>query len=124
MAKQTVGQFTEFVGKRIGNRRKAKKIAAADFARKLGVSELVLDHMEHGLCNINLEQLMQCVRFLSTTHDLLGLPHYGDDEMKSFIDARVNAMSEEDLRNWKADDGPLLQERRRLFILDLDQEGE
>lgn len=124
MAKQTVGQFTEFVGRRIASRRKAGKIPPADFARKLGVSELVLDHMEHGLCNINLEQLMQCVRYLGTTNDLLGLPHYGDQEMKAFIDVRVNAMSEEDLRNWKADEETLAQDQRRLFILDLDQEGE
>lgn len=123
MAKQTIGPFTEFVGRRIANRRKAKKISQEEMARKIGVGEVVLDHMEHGLCHINLEQLMQFTRYLTATNDLLGLPYYGDSEMKAFIDARVNAMSEEDLRNWKADTETLAQERHRLFILDFDDEG-
>lgn len=124
MAKQTVGPFTEFAGSRIANRRKAKKTSQENMARKIGVSASVLDHMEHGLCHINLEQIMQFVRYLSSTADLLGLPHYGDGDMKAFIDTRVNAMSEEDLRNWKADTETAAQENHRLFIIDLDDEGQ
>ena len=120
MPKQIVGHFTEFVGRRIANRRKAKKITPEDMARRVGVSTVVLDHMEHGYCHINLEQLMLFTRYLTATSDLLGLPHYTDDEMNAFINERVNAMSEEDLRNWKAEPPTAETEPRRLFILDFD----
>jgi transcriptional regulator with XRE-family HTH domain len=122
MSKQTVGQFTTFVGKRIATRRKAKKITAEDMAKKIGVSAVVLDHMEHGLCHINLEQLIQFVRYLSTTSDLLGLPHYDDEEMTKFLGKTIDAMSEEDLRNWKANPHSFAGDRHRLFILDIDEE--
>jgi|GEM_PF-2372717 transcriptional regulator with XRE-family HTH domain len=124
MSKQTVGHFTEFVGRRIANRRKQKKISPEDMARKIGVSVTVLDHMEHGYCHINLEQLILCSHYLSPTEDLLGLPHCSDGEMKAFIDARVNAMSEEELRNWKANTEAMATEQHRLFILDFDASEE
>lgn len=120
MSRQIVGHFTEFVGGRIASRRKAKKMPPEDLAKKIGVSVSVLDHMEHGYCHINLEQLMLCARYLTATGDLLGLPHFTDEDMKAFVDLRVNAMSEEDLRSWKANKEALEHDPHRLFILDLD----
>lgn len=120
MSKQIVGHFTEFVGGRIANRRKKKKITPEEFARKIGVSTIVLENMERGHSHINLEQLMLCVKYLSSTGDLLGLPYYSDEDMKAFVDARVNAMSEEELRAWKADTTAADDRAHRLFVLDLD----
>jgi transcriptional regulator with XRE-family HTH domain len=124
MAKSTIGQFTEFVGRRIANRRKAKKILPEDLARKVGVSVMVLDHMEHGLCNINLEQMALFARYLAPLEELFGLPHYDDAEMTAFLDKRIKAMTGEDLRAWQQDTAPLIADQHRLFILDTDVEPE
>ena len=122
VSKQIVGHFTEFAGRRIANRRKAKKIAPEDLAHKVGVSVSVLDNMEHGYCHINLEQLMLFVRYLAPINELLGLPHYSDEEMIAFLDTRIKAMSEEELRGWKAEPDAVVNERRRLFVIELDDE--
>ncbi len=124
MSKPIVGQFTAFVGKRIANRRKGKKIPLEELARKIGVSAIVLENMEHGYCHINLEQIMLFGRYLSDTGELLGLPHYGDEKISEFINRRVDAMSEEDLRNWKARPTPPEEETYRLFILEHRDEEE
>ena len=123
MSKQIVGHITKFVGHRIGSRRKAKKISPEELAKKIGVSTVVLDNMEHGYSHINLEQLMLCARYLTEIADLLGLPYQTDEAMKAYIDLRVNAMSEEDLRNWKANTEALEHDPHRLFILDLESEA-
>jgi transcriptional regulator with XRE-family HTH domain len=122
MAKPIVGYFTEFVGKRIANRRKAKKMPPEELAKKIGVSVLVLDHMEHGYCHINLEQVMLFARYLAPTEELLGLPHYSDAEMMDFLNKKIQAMSEEELRAWQQDTAPVIADRRRIFILDSDAE--
>lgn len=124
MSKTVVGHFTEFVGKRIANRRRAKKIAPEDLARRIGVSAVVLDNMEHGSCHINLEQLMQCAKSLGPVGELLGLPHYSDEQMLDFVDKRVRAMSKEQLEAWQQDTEPQASDRRRLYILDMDLEQE
>lgn len=124
MAKETVGQFTAFVGKRIAARRKKKKLTQTELATKIGVSSSAYDRMEHGLCNINLEQLMQLAKHLAPTEDLLGLPHYSDEEMADFVNQRVLAMSEEELRDWKQNTEPAETDHRRIFILDSDEEQE
>lgn len=118
---KTVGEFTAFVGRRIKTRRKAAKMTQDELAEKIGVGGETLREMELGRGHINLERLIDCVRHLpTTTGDLLGLPHYNDEEMADFIDKRIRAMSEEDLRRWKQDPGPATADRRRLFILDSD----
>jgi transcriptional regulator with XRE-family HTH domain len=122
MAKPIVGHFTEFVGKRIASRRKAKKMQPGELAKKIGVSVTVLDHMEHGYCHINIEQLMLFAHYLAPIGELLGLPHYDDVEMMEFVDKKIQAMTEEELRAWQQDTAPLLAERRRIFILDSDAE--
>jgi len=122
MGKQIVGHFTEFVGRRIANRQKTKKMTDEDLARKTGVSVHVLENMKRGYDHINLEQLMLFARYLGTTSDLLGLPHYGDDDMKAFIDERVKQMTAEELQEWQASTGTDNVERYRLFILDFDSE--
>lgn len=122
MARQTVGQFTTFVGKRIAARRKAKKMTQVELAKKIGVSSSVLDRMEHGFCNINLEQVMQLAKRLTPTEDLLGLPHIDEGEMVDFVNKRILAMSEEELRAWKQNLQPLAEDHRRIFILDADSE--
>jgi hypothetical protein len=90
-------------------------------ARKIGVSQTVLDNMERGLCHINLEQLMQFARWLTPTSDLLGLPQMVDEDMNDYLDKRIRAMTEEELRAWQSDPAPYLEDRRRLFVLDLDE---
>jgi transcriptional regulator with XRE-family HTH domain len=122
MAKPIIGHFTEFVGKRIANRRKAKKMSSEDLAKKIGVSATVLDHMEHGYCNINIEQLMLFVHYLAPVEELLGLPHYSDMDMFEFVNKKIQAMTEDDLRAWKQDTAPILADQRRIFILDSDPE--
>lgn len=123
MSKQIVGRFTELVGHRIASRRKAKKISPEELAKKIGVSTVGLDNMEHGYSHINIEQLMLCAKYLTGIGDLVGLPHFSDEAMKAYIDLRVNAMSEEDLRSWKANTEALEHDPRRLFILDLEPEA-
>jgi len=95
-----------------------------ELARKIGVSVPILHEMECGTRHINLERLIRFVRHLTTTSDLLGLPHYGEEEIFDFIDKKIRAMSEEDLRKWKSDPGPASTDRRRLYILDSDSEQE
>lgn len=120
MPKQIVGRFTEFVGRRIANRRRTKKISPEELSKKIGVSTVALDKMEHGYSHINLEQLILCAHCLSEITDLVGLPHKSDEEMKAYIDLRIGAMTEEDLRNWKANTEALEHDPHRLFILDCD----
>ena len=124
MAKETVGKFTAFVGKRIAAKRKKKNMTQHELATKIGVSGSAFDRMEHGLGNINLEQLMQLAKHLAPTEELLGLPHYDDAAMADFVNQRVLAMSEEELRAWKQNAEPAATDHRRIFILDTDAEQE
>jgi hypothetical protein len=38
--------------------------------------------------------------------------------MAEYVDKRIRAMSEEDLRTWQQDTEPLASDSRRIFILD------
>ena len=118
MAKQIVGHLTELVGRHVANRRKAKKIPPEELAKKIGVSPTVLDHMEHGACHINIEQLALFARYVAPLEDLLSLPHCNGDQMAEYVDKRIRAMSEEELRAWQQDTVPLASDSRRIFILD------
>ena len=113
-----------FVGKRIAARRKAKNMSMADLAKKVGISKASMGRMELGQGNISLEQLMKFARHLAPTEDLLGLPHYSDEEMAEFVNKRILGMSEEELRAWKQNTGPSAADRRHIFILDGDAEAE
>lgn len=123
MENQTVGQFTVFVGKRIAAKRKKKGMSMEVLARKIGVSKAAMGRMELGQGNISLEQLMRLARYLAPTEELLGLPHYSDEEMAEFVNKRVLGMSEEELRAWKQNTGPSAADRRHIFILDDDAEA-
>ena len=124
MAKPIVGHFTELVGRHIANRRKAKKMPAEELAKKIGVSVTVLDHMEHGFCHINLEQVMLFARYLAPLEDLMALPHCNEGQMAEYVDKKIRAMSEEQLRAWQQDTEPLTGDSRRIFILDGYSEAE
>jgi transcriptional regulator with XRE-family HTH domain len=125
MAKGIVGHFTEFVGRRIKNGRKAAKMSPEDLAKRIGVSPLVLDHMERGYCHVNLEQMMQLARHLSLSlEELLGIPHHEENEILEFLNKRILAMSEEELRAWQQNVQPLAEDGRRIYILDIDLDAE
>jgi len=124
MAKPIVGHFTELVGRHIANRRRAKKMPPEELAKKIGVSVTVLDHMEHGFCHINLEQLMLFSRYLAPLPDLMALPHSNEGQMAEYVDRKIRAMSEEQLRAWQQDTESLAGDSRRIFILDVYPEPE
>jgi transcriptional regulator with XRE-family HTH domain len=118
MVREAAGKFNAFVGKRIADRRKKKGMSQRKFATKIGVSSSTLDRMEHGAVNITLDQLTRLAQELAPMEDLLGLPHYDDAAMADFVNKRVLAMSEEELRDWKQNTEPAETDHRRIFILD------
>jgi transcriptional regulator with XRE-family HTH domain len=124
MEQKTVGQFTVFVGRRIRLRRQRRKMTQFELAKKVGVPVSILSRVEAGTAHINLEQLMRFVGVFTSTHDLLGLPHIGEEATMRFMDEKINAMSEEQLRAWKAKPREEMTDSGSLFILDFDEKDE
>lgn len=112
------GEFTALVGKRIAERRRAKGMRQVDLGAKIGLSKTAMIRLENGKANITLEQLVGMAKELAPIEELLGLPHYDDAEMADFVQKRVLAMTEEELRDWKQNTEPAATDHRRIYILD------
>ena len=77
------------IGKRVQNRRTAKKISQAELAKKISVTSPHISNIERGKTKVSLPTLMEIARALNTTLDDLvcdSLPEAKDVILGDFSD--------------------------------------
>jgi transcriptional regulator with XRE-family HTH domain len=123
MAEMPVGAFTKFVAGRIQATRKHRKMTEAELASKTNIPKAVIISIEKGEAHITLEQLARFTKVFTAMSALLGLPNMTELEMKDYLDSKINAMTEEQLRAWQAKP-PSEPDNRNLYILEIHEEDE
>jgi transcriptional regulator with XRE-family HTH domain len=86
------------IGKRVQNRRTAKKISQAELAKKISVTSPHISNIERGKTKVSLPTLMEIARALNTTLDDLvcdSLPEAKDVILGDFSDTLRSCSNQE-----------------------------
>lgn len=86
------------IGKRVQNRRTAKKISQAELAKKISVTSPHISNIERGKTKVSLPTLMEIARALNTTLDDLvcdSLPEAKDIILGDFSDTLRSCSNQE-----------------------------